>query len=75
MKNSIKLTSINLFVNFIFFIFMILCIQNSNNKRNIEFLSFSTIPLPISFIVGSSFILGSLNGILVVNCLNRKNKN
>ncbi len=37
-------------------------IQNSSNKSKVNFLINETIELPISFVVGSSFILGSILG-------------
>ena len=37
-------------------------IQNSSNKSKVDFLINESIELPISFIVGSSFILGSILG-------------
>ena len=40
-------------------------IQNSSNKSKVDFLINETIELPISFIVGSSFILGSMLGSFV----------
>jgi len=40
-------------------------IQNSSNKNKVDFLINETIELPISFIVGSSFILGSILGSFV----------
>ena len=40
-------------------------IQNSSNKSKVDFLINETIELPISFIVGSSFILGSILGIFI----------
>ena len=40
-------------------------IQNSSNKSKVDFLINETIELPISFIVGSSFILGSILGSFV----------
>ena len=67
MQNSIKLFSLNFFLNLILFIFMILCIQNTNNKKTIDFIFFKTIPLPVSFIIGTSFIMGSINGALITN--------
>ena len=47
-------------------------IQNSSNKSKVNFLINETIELPISFIVGSSFILGSILGSFFV--LNQDNK-
>ena len=40
-------------------------IQNSSNKSKVDFLINETIELPISFIVGSSFILGSILGNII----------
>ena len=40
-------------------------IQNSSNKSKVDFLINETIELPISFIAGSSFILGSILGSFV----------
>ena len=40
-------------------------IQNSSNKSKVDFLINETIELPISFIVGSNFILGSILGSFV----------
>ena len=37
-------------------------IQNSSNKSKVDLIMRETIELPISFIVGSSFILGSIFG-------------
>ena len=37
-------------------------IQNSSNKRKFNFLINETVNLPISFIIGSSFIGGSIVG-------------
>ena len=37
-------------------------IQNSSNKSKVDFLINETIELPISFVVGTSFILGSILG-------------
>ena len=44
------------------FILLFLGIQNSSNKGKVDFLIDESIELPISFIVGSSFILGSIFG-------------
>ena len=40
-------------------------IQNSSNKSKVDLLINETIELPISFVVGSSFILGSILGSFV----------
>ena len=45
------------------FILLFVGIQNSSNKSKVNLLINETIELPISFIVGSSFILGSITSI------------
>ena len=40
-------------------------IQNSSNKSRVDLLIDETIELPIGFIVGSSFILGSILGCFI----------
>ena len=49
-------------LNSCLFAILFVGIQNSSNKTKINFLINETIELPISFIVGSSFILGSIFG-------------
>ena len=44
------------------FILLIIGIQNSDNKSKINFVFDETVNLPISFIIGSSFIAGSVSG-------------
>ncbi len=44
------------------FAILFIGIQNSSNKSKVNFLINETIELPISFVVGSSFILGSIFG-------------
>ena len=44
------------------FLILIIGIQNSSNKSKVNFLINETIELPISFLIGSSFILGSILG-------------
>ena len=44
------------------FAILFIGIQNSSNKSKVNFLINETIKLPISFVVGSSFILGSILG-------------
>ena len=44
------------------FAILFIGIQNNSKKSNVDFLINKTIELPISFIVGSSFILGSILG-------------
>ncbi len=48
------------------FMFLLIGIQNSSNKRKVDLIIDKTIELPISFIMGSSFILGSILGNFIV---------
>ena len=54
------------------FVLLFIGIQNSSNKSRIDLLIMETIELPISFVIGSSFILGSILGSF--NVFNMKNK-
>ena len=54
------------------FLILFIGIQNSTNKRRVDLLINETIELPVSFIVGSSFILGSVLGSLFVFDINKK---
>ena len=44
------------------FLLLMIGIQNSSNKSKINFLINETIKLPVSFIIGTSFISGSIIG-------------
>ena len=44
------------------FAILFIGIQNSSNKNKVDFLINETIELPIGFLIGSSFILGSILG-------------
>ena len=64
-----KLLIISFFINFLILSLIYLGIQNSNNKRPIHFLSFKSVELPVGFLLGLSFIIGSTTGstLLIVN--------
>ena len=47
-------------------------IQNSSNKSKVDLVINETIELPISFLVGSSFILGSFLGSFIDFNINKK---
>ena len=68
-----------LFLNFTFnlslFLILIIGIQNSSNKSKVNLLIDESIKLPISFIIGTSFISGSIIGSLIHLSLYRKNNN
>ena len=44
------------------FLLLIIGIQNSSNKSKVNFLINESVKLPISFVIGSSFIGGSIIG-------------
>lgn len=48
--------------NLTLFLLLIIGIQNSTNKRKVNLIIGETVKLPISFIIGVSFISGSLIG-------------
>ena len=62
-------------INTCLFLILIIGIQNSTKKTRVNLLFDETISLPISFIVGSSFICGSILGsFLTINFENKKQK-
>ena len=65
-----KLTLAVIF-NSCLFLILFIGIQNSSNKDKVNLLINQTIELPISFIVGSSFILGSIFGSFLVPDMNK----
>ncbi len=73
MIDSIKKISLIVLFNSFIFIMMLISIQNSNYKSKLNLIFFETINLPLSFIIGSSFILGSLTGTIAIS--NRREKN
>ncbi len=59
---SYKKIFFNITFNFCLFLILIIGIQNSSKKEKINLIFAETIELPISFIIGSSFITGSIFG-------------
>ena len=66
-----KLLNLAVF-NSCLFVLLFIGIQNSSNKSKVDFLINETIELPISFVVGSSFILGSILGSFIDLNMNKK---
>ena len=58
LKKIIFATTFNSFL----FLFLMIGIQNSSIKSKVNFLINETVKLPIGFIVGTSFITGSIIG-------------
>ena len=61
--------------NFCLFSLLIIGLQNNSNKTKVNLLIEETVKLPIGFIVGSSFITGSIIGNFFNFGLDNKNKN
>ena len=59
--------------NFSLFVMLIIGIQNSSNRNQVNFIVGETIKLPLSFIIGISFISGSISGSLLT--INSKKEN
>ena len=64
MMHNLNKLFFNVFYNSSLFIILLIGIQNSSSKVKINFLINETIRLPISFIIGTSFISGSIFGSL-----------
>lgn len=61
--------------NLSLFLLLMIGIQNSSIKKNVNLIITETITLPISFIIGVSFISGSLTGnLLKMDFKNKNNK-
>ena len=56
------------------FLILIIGIQNSSHKGKVNFFINETITLPMSFIIGTSFISGSFAGTLISLIYGRKIK-
>ena len=65
---------INSTINIIFFFLLLIGIQNSTNKAKVNLIIDETIQLPISFIIGTSFITGSfIGGFISLGLVNPNN--
>ena len=65
MSDAFKRLIFSITFNSCLFLLLIIGIQNSSTKRKVNLFNKETIALPISFIVGVSFITGSLTGSFV----------
>ena len=55
------------------FLLLMIGIQNSSNKNRVNFLINETVRLPLSFIIGTSFISGSIIGSITTLEFTKKN--
>jgi len=73
MHSKIRRTIHIILFNSSLLLILMIGIQNSSSKKKVNLFFNDTIALPISFIVGISFISGSLTGNLISLDLNNKN--
>ena len=58
--------------NFSLFLLLMIGIQNSSTKKQINLIITETVKLPISFIIGISFISGSITGSFLTENFSKK---
>ena len=58
--------------NISLFLILMIGIQNSSSKKKVNFIAVNTIDLPVSFIVGISFITGTFAGSFLTLNLNKE---
>ena len=56
---------LHFFIKFLYDLFVVIGIQNSSKKNKVDLILDKTIALPVGFIVGISFISGSIVGSLL----------
>ena len=74
MKKFIFSNIYSLLINTFLLFFLLFAIQNSQEKKVTKIFNRETIELPISFILGTSFVAGSLSGGFIFSILSFKNK-
>ena len=74
MKKFIFSNIYSILVNIFLLFFLLFAIQNSQEKKVAKIFNKETIELPISFVLGTSFIAGSLTGSFIFSILIFKNK-
>ena len=72
MSLLIKKLFFSVIFNSCLFVLLFIGIQNSSSKSKVNLLIEKTIELPISFIAGSSFILGSILGSFLILDINKE---
>ncbi len=63
----------SLIFNLILFTLLTIGLQNSSNKKKVNYFMYESVELPVGFILGVSFISGSILGTLITK-ENRFNK-
>ena len=70
---KLKLLSLNIGSAMLLIFFLCLGSQNLSKKHNLNFLIDQTVPLPIGFLIGTSFTVGLISGgVTSVLMINRK---
>ena len=72
MSPLIRKLFLALIFNSSLFLLLVIGIQNSFNKSRVDLIIQETVQLPISFIMGNSFIAGSILGSLLTHNSNKK---
>ena len=72
MSPLIRKIFLALIFNSSLFVLLLIGIQNSSNKSKVNLIFEETVQLPISFIVGNSFIVGSIFGSILTLNLKKK---
>ena len=72
MSYLVRKVFLGLIFNSSLFAILIIGIQNSNNNSKVNLIFEETVQLPIGFIVGNSFIAGSILGSLLTHNSNKK---
>ncbi len=62
---SLRKIIFSILFNLFLFVFLMIAIQNSHKRSKVNLLFTQTINLPLSFIIGTSFIGGSFVGSLI----------
>ena len=73
MSFPLKKLLFSFFFNVSLFLILIIGIQNSSSKKKVNFILSETVNLPISFIIGISFISGSITASLLTANSNNDN--
>ena len=72
MSFSFKKVFFTIIFNFSLFLLLMIGIQNSAKKTKINLIINESVNLPISFVIGISFISGSLTGSILSSNFNNK---
>ncbi len=65
MSFNLKRIFLSIGFNSSLFLILLIGIQNSSSKYKVDFIINKTVDLPLSFIIGASFISGSITGSLI----------